>query len=52
MAYAQWVIVHVINGFRNGTITIKNAKVFCEYFLRAPLDQSNTAICCLQSLRH
>lgn len=26
MAYAQWVIIHIINSFRSGTISVKNAQ--------------------------
>lgn len=28
MAYAQWVLIHVINSFRAGNITIKNAQAY------------------------
>jgi hypothetical protein len=35
MAYAQWVVIHIINSFRNGNISVKNAEAMCE-FLPSP----------------
>ncbi|KAF1365574.1 Aegerolysin family protein [Lizonia empirigonia] len=34
MAYAQWVVIHIINSFRNGTISIKDAKLFWGKFYK------------------
>ncbi|KAH8626842.1 hypothetical protein IG631_18860 [Alternaria alternata] len=32
MAYAQWVVIHIINSFRNGSISIKNAEAMWGKF--------------------
>ncbi|CAI9629943.1 hypothetical protein GT037_007280 [Alternaria burnsii] len=32
MAYAQWVVIHIINSFRNGSISVKNAEAMWGKF--------------------
>ncbi|KAK0645186.1 Asp-hemolysin [Lasiodiplodia hormozganensis] len=34
MAYAQWVIIHIINSFRSGTISIKHAQALWGKFYK------------------
>ncbi|KAG9194357.1 hypothetical protein G6011_04392 [Alternaria panax] len=34
MAYAQWVVIHIINSFRNGSINVKNAEAMWGKFHR------------------
>lgn len=43
MAYAQWVVIHIINSFRNGSISVKNAEAMCE-FLPPPFPNYSTII--------
>ncbi|KAI1771103.1 aegerolysin type hemolysin [Hypoxylon cercidicola] len=32
MAYAQWVVIQIINNFRSGKINVKNARIFWGKF--------------------
>ncbi|KAF1933691.1 Aegerolysin family protein [Didymella exigua CBS 183.55] len=34
MAYAQWVVIHIINSFRQGTISLKNAQAMWGKFYK------------------